>query len=66
MKGEPKKGKAVLGGFTGIILEQGNYEVELRYVPEGFLMGLIVSMGFIVLLAVYEIRVKINMRRTNK
>ncbi len=29
-------------------------------------MGLIVSMGFIVLLAVYEIRVKINMRRTNK
>lgn len=66
VKGEPKKGKAVLGGFTGIILEQGNYEVELRYVPEGFLMGLIVSMGFIVLLAVYEIRVKINMRRTNK
>jgi len=39
--------------FIGIGLEAGNHEVELRYEPAGFRIGLWVSIGSLVLLPVF-------------
>lgn len=59
VNGEPKAYESVQGGFIGLFLEDGDYEISLTYLPPGFKIGSIISfislIGYVIVIAV-EIR----------
>lgn len=46
VQGKKIEGIPVLGGLIGVELEEGVYEVELKYIPEGLVLGGIMSICF--------------------
>ena len=56
LNGEPKAFESVQGGFIGLFLEEGDYNISLTYVPPGFKVGCMISLmaltGYVILLTV--------------
>ncbi len=56
VEGKKVETKPVLGGLIGIELEEGVHEIRLRYIPEGLILGGIISICFGVILLFYVIQ----------
>ena len=53
INGETKKPEKIGDTFIGIRLEEGEYEISMRYIPEGFIPGALISGLFLVISFVY-------------
>ena len=39
--------------FTCIKLDKGSYNIKLRYIPQGFIVGLIISLSSLIITVIY-------------
>lgn len=57
----------VLGGLTGVELPEGEFELKLRYIPQGFVLGSTVSLCTLLVCVLIASSVRISrMRNTEK
>lgn len=53
--GENTEARKTLGAFIGVPLKKGDHKITMSYEPEGMKLGLYVSLGSVILLAVVEL-----------
>ncbi|WP_318507047.1 YfhO family protein [Bacillus sp. T3] len=57
LDGEPVKVEK-LGGFIGFDIQQGTHSIELKYLPPGFILGCIVTIGCSIILIISRLLFK--------
>ncbi len=53
----------IAGIFTGVMLDEGEYDIEVRYVPIEFYLGLLVSLFGVIILLCYKLISKAKCER---
>lgn len=64
VNGDSVKAVPILNGLTGIVLQAGDYEIEMKYIPGGLRLGLLISVCFTIFLVC--IKITDNRKRIDK